>query len=198
MTTKRFNLDTLPLCGAKTRSGGTCKRRGSKTNGRCKLHGGKSTGAKTAQGKRASSLNARQSIPDWFWAPFKMQWLDNPLLDEATSCCHKLMRHQQNPAAINELVAKHQIALEVMKYAILQVHGTAMFITIQGALDHYYQDINSTHIEFHVYYPLISSPMYYRPESKAQTAYADKWLHKKDFIGREMRKLEKRLERIQK
>ena len=78
-------------------------------------------------------------------------------------------------------MAKHQIALEVMKYAILQIHGTQMFITIQGALDHYYQDTNSSHIGFHVYYPLISSPQYYRDESKAQTEYADKWMHKKDF-----------------
>ncbi|RIZ50763.1 HGGxSTG domain-containing protein [Vibrio sp. PID23_8] len=196
MTTKRFNLDTLPLCGAKTRSGGTCKRKGNKHNGRCKLHGGKSTGAKTAKGKKASSLNARQSVPDWFWTPFKMQWLDNPLFDEATLCCHKLIRHQQDSSAINQLVAKHQVALEVMKYAILQIHGTQMFITIQGALDHYYQDTNSSHIGFHVYYPLISSPQYYRHQSKAQTTYADQWLHKKDFVGREMRKLEKRLKRI--
>ncbi len=198
MTTKRFNLETLPLCGAKTRSGSTCKRKGTKHNGRCKLHGGKSTGAKTAKGKKASSLNARHSAPDWFWAPFKEQWLTNPLFDEAMLCCHELMRHQHDSEAINKLVADHQIALEVMKYAILQIYSAEMFITIQGALDHYYQDTNSPHIGFHIYYPLISSPQYYRDESKAQTAYAEQWLDKQDFIGREMRKLEKKLEQIQK
>lgn len=55
---KRFNLESLPLCGAKTRSGEPCKRKGNKRNGRCKLHGGNSTGAKTEQGKMASRLNA--------------------------------------------------------------------------------------------------------------------------------------------
>lgn len=36
--------DTLPLCGAKTRAGGTCRHKGNIHNGRCKLHGGASTG----------------------------------------------------------------------------------------------------------------------------------------------------------
>jgi hypothetical protein len=40
----RFDFDTLPLCGAKTRAGGTCRHKGNIRNGRCKLHGGASTG----------------------------------------------------------------------------------------------------------------------------------------------------------
>ncbi len=41
----RFDLDTLPACGARTRSGGLCKHKGNLRNGRCKRHGGASTGA---------------------------------------------------------------------------------------------------------------------------------------------------------
>ena len=40
----RFDFDSLPLCGAKTRSGGQCRHRGNIRNGRCKFHGGASTG----------------------------------------------------------------------------------------------------------------------------------------------------------
>ena len=40
----RFDLNTLPVCGAKTRSGGLCKHKGNLRNGRCKRHGGASTG----------------------------------------------------------------------------------------------------------------------------------------------------------
>ena len=40
----RFDLNTLPVCGAKTRSGGLCKHKGNVRNGRCKRHGGASTG----------------------------------------------------------------------------------------------------------------------------------------------------------
>jgi len=40
----RFDLHTLPACGAKTRSGGLCKHKGNLRNGRCKRHGGASKG----------------------------------------------------------------------------------------------------------------------------------------------------------
>jgi hypothetical protein len=40
----QFDLDTLPICGARTRSGGLCKHKGNIRNGRCKRHGGASTG----------------------------------------------------------------------------------------------------------------------------------------------------------
>ena len=42
----RFDLGSLPVCGAKTRSGGLCKHKGNLRNGRCKRHGGASTGPK--------------------------------------------------------------------------------------------------------------------------------------------------------
>ena len=44
VTGNRFDLDTLPTCGARTRSGEQCKHKGNLRNGRCKRHGGASTG----------------------------------------------------------------------------------------------------------------------------------------------------------
>jgi hypothetical protein len=40
----QFDLNTLPICGARTRSGCLCKHKGNIRNGRCKRHGGASTG----------------------------------------------------------------------------------------------------------------------------------------------------------
>ena len=40
----QFDLNTLPACGARTRSGGLCKHKGNIRNGRFKRHGGASTG----------------------------------------------------------------------------------------------------------------------------------------------------------
>ena len=42
--TNQFDLNTLPIFGATTRSGGLCKHKGNLRNGRCKRHGGASTG----------------------------------------------------------------------------------------------------------------------------------------------------------
>jgi hypothetical protein len=44
VTSSRFDLNILPACGAKTRSGGLCEHKGNVRNGRCKRHGGASTG----------------------------------------------------------------------------------------------------------------------------------------------------------
>jgi len=44
VTSSRFDLNTLPTCGARTRSGSLCKHKGNLRNGRCKRHGGASTG----------------------------------------------------------------------------------------------------------------------------------------------------------
>lgn len=44
-------------CGARNRSGGTCKLPGVGVGGRCKFHGGASTGPRTAAGKARSALN---------------------------------------------------------------------------------------------------------------------------------------------
>jgi hypothetical protein len=44
VATNQFDLNTLPICGARTRSGDLCKHKGNIRNGRCKRHGGDSTG----------------------------------------------------------------------------------------------------------------------------------------------------------
>ena len=41
----------MPICSAKTRSGGICQLKGNPKNGRCHLHGGASTGPRTAEGR---------------------------------------------------------------------------------------------------------------------------------------------------
>ena len=46
VATNQFDLNTLPICGARTRSGALCKHKGNIRNGRCKRHGGASTGPK--------------------------------------------------------------------------------------------------------------------------------------------------------
>lgn len=52
VSANQFDLNTLPICGARTRSGGLCKHKGNIRNGRCKRHGGDSTGPiKQAVGK---------------------------------------------------------------------------------------------------------------------------------------------------
>ena len=44
VATNQFDLNTLPICGARMRSGDLCKHKGNVRNGRCKRHGGASTG----------------------------------------------------------------------------------------------------------------------------------------------------------
>ena len=43
--TKLARLTAAPRCGARTRSGGTCKAPAVRGRARCRMHGGKSTGA---------------------------------------------------------------------------------------------------------------------------------------------------------
>ena len=40
-----------PFCGARTRNGAACKRKGSGKGGRCRNHGGCSTGPRTDEGR---------------------------------------------------------------------------------------------------------------------------------------------------
>lgn len=49
-----------PLCGARTRKGGTCQARAMKGRTRCKNHGGMSTGPRTPEGKARIAAAARQ------------------------------------------------------------------------------------------------------------------------------------------
>lgn len=196
MCAKRFDLNTLPECGAKTRSGEPCKRKGCKENGRCRLHGGKSTGAKTAIGKAASKYNALYTIPEWLLGTVRHEWIKHPLFSEAILCSHQLIiltaERPINYEAINALVAQHVVALEVMKYAVLEVHGINDFLVIQAALDHYYQDTNSAHIDYHIYYPLISIPLFQRVRSKPQDELIHQIIGSKDPIRKSIAKFNKR------
>ena len=56
----RFDLNNLPRCGAKTRTGTPCQHLGNARNGRCRLHGGASTGPKTKEGRRKCGDPHRQ------------------------------------------------------------------------------------------------------------------------------------------
>ena len=63
----RFDFDGLPLCGAKTRTGGTCKHKGNIYNGRCKRHGGASTGPRNPtigrdNARYTNSLRTKEAI----------------------------------------------------------------------------------------------------------------------------------------
>ena len=51
-----YDLTTLTLCGALTRSGASCRRYGNLKSGRCRLHGGLSTGPRTKEGLEKSRL----------------------------------------------------------------------------------------------------------------------------------------------
>lgn len=173
----RFNLEKLPLCGATTRSGTKCRRRGSKQNGRCKLHGGKSTGAKTRAGKIASSKNALQIGPDWLLGVAIAK--KEPFYAETVDCLSKiktlLLSERFNSRRLNLLVEQHKDAMEVMKFVILEDHGIVDFILLQSALDHYYRNINAEHVKSHVYFPLFTLPQFSIIRSEAQERYLKEW-----------------------
>lgn len=192
---EKFDLASLTYCGAKTRLGGSCKRRGTKVNGRCRLHGGKSTGAKTKTGKLTSSRNAACKIPSWFLGIFTNR--DKSLYKEATHSCKTLeaLAYDSSvvlPSEINQLVAKHRIALEVMKYAILSNEGVEPFLLIQSALDHYYQDSVAKHLKCHLYFSLVTSPYFRRRYSLGQERYLQEHLER--AADKEMRKLHQHID----
>ena len=51
-------------CGAKTRAGGFCRRKGRGRGGRCEKHAGLSTGARTPEGRARLSQKARSQLRD--------------------------------------------------------------------------------------------------------------------------------------
>jgi hypothetical protein len=53
------------LCGAKTRAGHPCERKGSGKGGRCRSHGGKSTGARTEEGLERIAEAQRRRWEAW-------------------------------------------------------------------------------------------------------------------------------------
>lgn len=57
--------DCGTLCGAKTRSGGSCLHKAIPGKTRCRFHGGKSTGPKTAGGKALIAEAQRKRWARW-------------------------------------------------------------------------------------------------------------------------------------
>lgn len=192
MLKKRFDLSALPLCGATTRAGTPCKRRGSKLNGKCKLHGGNSTGPNTRTGKLNSSRNAAKKLPTW--AVCKITDKEQTLFSEACQALQMIKTLGPNipkngDTIINRVVGAHREALEVMKFAILRQLGDEDFILLQAALDYYYQDSGAKHLKCHVHYTLICHPQLTRWRSQGQSDYLDEYLDKS--ATKEIRKLER-------
>lgn len=85
----------MAFCGAKTRSGHTCKN-SAMANGRCRLHGGKSTGPKNNHGNQNAKKHGIYSkfITDDEWQAVEKSELDT-LDDELRLCKVRLLRALQ-------------------------------------------------------------------------------------------------------
>jgi len=171
----RFDLNTLPRCGAKTRSGEPCKRFGNKSNGRCKLHGGYSTGAKSKDGKLAVSKNAVSNIFPWLLNKnFKPEDIENALL--AFRKLKQLSTGDVKTAI--EVVETYRIELESTKNAFWEWYGADAFRLIQSALDRYYQEKNNQHMQFHVYTVYAKAKYFQTGQTLPEYEFANKVLHK--------------------
>ncbi len=125
----------------------------------------------------ASSKNALQMAPTWlFGATIPKK---EPLYTEAVSCTQKIKQlvfsEQFDSQKLNKLVAAHKEALEVMKFYILERFGITAFILIQGALDHYYRNVNAEHVKHHVFFPLFTLPHFGIIRTDAQERYLREW-----------------------
>ena len=175
----KFNLNSLPRCGAKTRNGNPCQRFGNKINGRCKLHGGRSTGAKTKEGKLAVKLNPLFNAFTWY---FNTQFDLVIKQDDANIAIAAYFRlielsGYSTPDTYTEMievVKACRTELEALKYYIAEYDGTEALLLIQSALDHYYKDTDSNHLHFHVYTTLFPTPYFKKLISKAQFRMMDK------------------------
>lgn len=85
----------MAFCGAKTRSGHTCKN-SAMANGRCRLHGGKSTGPKNNHGNQNAKKHGiyAKFITDDEWQAVGKSELDT-LDDELRLCKVRLLRALQ-------------------------------------------------------------------------------------------------------
>ncbi|WP_419239489.1 HGGxSTG domain-containing protein [Photobacterium leiognathi] len=181
----KFQLDSLPLCGAKTRQGTPCKRRGNKKNGRCKLHGGKSTGAKTEQGKLASRVNALKLFPSWYFG----EPLPQSIYDRAYRSFNELMvlltKQPIDWVEAYAIIKRDRIPLEALKYDLASKSNLDTFIALQALLDFYYQEENAPHLAFSLYVPIQMPNSFQVPLSSPQHEYLSKWLNsysKKMFL----------------
>tara|TARA_R110002124_G_scaffold28707_7_gene100903 strand:- start:5378 stop:6028 length:651 start_codon:yes stop_codon:yes gene_type:complete len=163
----KFNLDSLPKCGAKTRNGKSCKRYGNKVNGRCKLHGGRSTGAKTKEGKLAVRVNALLNHFMWFCDNHFYMKISKSDLERAIKAYLHLvdltnLKSNELQNQVIDIVREYRVELETAKYYIEKYEGPEAFVIIQSALDHYYKDNANEHLQFHVYTPIYPTPFYHR------------------------------------
>ncbi|TGV19484.1 hypothetical protein E5N72_05150 [Pseudoalteromonas sp. MEBiC 03607] len=167
----RYNLENLPLCGAKTRSGSPCKRKGNKRNGRCKLHGGRSTGAKTIEGKLAIKTNALKDGYTWYLT----KEVDENLLAQSQQSfielCELVNHEVVNLDDFNKLIEESRVALESFKYRILEFYGADGFIIVQSALDSYYKNDDSKHLSSHKYTITTNGPYFHQPMSEAEKKF---------------------------
>lgn len=102
----------MAFCGAKTRSGHTCKN-SAMANGRCRMHGGKSTGVKENQNAKKHGIYSK-FITDDEWQAVEQSELDN-LDDELRLCKVRLLRALQ---AENEQGNLGDEALELIKKTV--------------------------------------------------------------------------------
>lgn len=162
----RFNLETLPRCGAKTRSGNPCQRYGTKANGRCKLHGGRSTGAKTKEGKLVVRVNALVNAFMWHFykrLDLKIKQID---IENALNAYWRLIELSEmqthSLGEVIEIVRQYRFELETVKYYIAEYDGAEALLLIQSALDHYYKDTAAEHLKFHIYSAVFPTPYFNR------------------------------------
>lgn len=102
----------MAFCGAKTRSGHTCKN-SAMANGRCRMHGGKSTGVKENQNAKKHGIYSK-FITDDEWQAVEQSELDN-LDDELRLCKVRLLRALQ---AENEQGNLGDEALELIRKTV--------------------------------------------------------------------------------
>ena len=170
----KFNLNTLPKCGAKTRSGEPCKRFGNKLNGRCKLHGGRSTGAKTKEGKLAVKLNPVVNAFIWFFnTHFNLSINKNTVENAVNAYLELVALSKQNMTTnisqqIIAIVKEYRTELENLKYYIAEYDGANALLLIQSALDHFYKNSSSKHLYFHVYTSMYPTPYFHKMITKTQ------------------------------
>ncbi|OCH25792.1 hypothetical protein A6E13_18860 [Aliivibrio fischeri] len=171
----KFNLEALPLCGAKTRSGLPCKRRGNKKNGKCKLHGGRSTGAKTELGKIVVARNAHKEFPHDVINPI----LDEKHIQQSLNTYVKLEALMSKTtldwSSIFNLIEHNKISLEAAKYFLLRQISTDAFLLIQTALDSYYQEVGEHHLSFHAYTPMFMPYGFSREMTAEKQKRINKW-----------------------
>ncbi|MEC6833359.1 HGGxSTG domain-containing protein [Photobacterium toruni] len=150
---KRFDLNSLPFCSAKTRNGTPCKRRGNLKNGRCKLHGGNSTGSKTELGKMSAKAHSMSLFPSMYCG----ERIPDKYYQRAFNAFNKLIQivkiEPLNWQAIYATVEPDVIPLEMLKYLILELKSIEEFMMIQHVLDAYYSETRAEHLRFTVYQP---------------------------------------------